>query len=436
MADSASLLPCGRVSGSVRPPGSKSITNRAIVCAALASGTSLLTGVLDSEDTHVMIEAWKSLGVDLQHDKPARTLRLEGTAGQLPKQRGELFIANSGTTIRFLTAALAAFHGDFVLDGVARMRERPIADLLDAVNQMGSQVTSQNTRDPSCPPVRVQASGLCGGAVEVAGNISSQYLSGIMMASPMARGDVQIRVKGDLVSVPYVEMTANVMRSFGARLTMNSGHNIVVDSTARYQGTSYQIEPDASAASYFWAAAAITGGEATVEGLSRNSLQGDVGFCDVLEKMGCGVEWKDDSITVRGTDRLVGIDVDMADISDTVQTLAAVAMFADGATTVRGVAHNRVKETDRITDLVTELKRLGASVKEYQDGLRIEPPASVQPGKVETYSDHRMAMSMALVGLRARGIEILDPGCTGKTYPAYFEEMSKFAGAELVRLPA
>ncbi|GAB5404258.1 MAG: 3-phosphoshikimate 1-carboxyvinyltransferase [Aureliella sp.] len=432
VADFASLLPSGPVSGSVRPPGSKSITNRAIVCAALASGTSNLTGVLDSEDTHVMIEAWKSLGVDLQHDTSERTLRVLGTAGQLPSKSGELFIANSGTTIRFLTAALAACQGDFVLDGVPRMRERPIADLINAINQLGSVVTSQNSAAPSCPPVRVQASGLSGGKVEIAGNISSQYLSGIMMASPMAKGDVEIHVTGELVSVPYVEMTAEVMRSFGGQLTMDSDHNMSIRNSG-YRAANYQVEPDASAASYFWAAAAITGGQATVEGLSRNSLQGDVGFCDVLERMGCTVDWSEDSITVHGAKQLRGIDVDMADISDTVQTLASVAMFADGATTVRGVAHNRVKETDRISDLATELKRMGASVEEFHDGLRIVPPQKILPAEIETYSDHRMAMSMALVGLRSPGIVIRDPGCTGKTYPGYFEEMAQFANADLIR---
>ncbi len=434
MADIATLIPCGPVSGCVRPPGSKSITNRAIVCAALANGTSRLSGVLDSEDTQVMIQAWKCLGVELKHDAASCTLRIDGTGGQLPKPNGDLFIANSGTTIRFLTAALAACHGDFVLDGVPRMRERPIGDLIDAVNQMGSVVTSQNADDSRCPPVRIQASGLGGGTVEIAGNISSQYLSGIMMASPMASGDVQIRVKGELVSVPYVKMTAEVMRSFGAQVKMDPAHNIRIDHSARYRAVDYAIEPDASAASYFWGAAAISGGEATVAGLSRSSLQGDVAFCNVLQQMGCTVEWASDSVKVGGTDKLCGVEVDMADISDTVQTLAAVAMFAEGPTTVRGVAHNRVKETDRISDLVAELERMGADVEEFPDGLRIHPPAEIQPARIRTYSDHRMAMSMALVGLRISGVEILDPGCTAKTYPNYFEEMAEFANTSVVRV--
>lgn len=433
MVETATFKPCEAIEAEIQPPGSKSITNRAIVCAALANGTSELSGVLDSEDTQVMIRAWRAVGLALTHDLSAAKLVIEGAGGNLPNPGGELFIANSGTTIRFLTAALAACGGDFVLDGIPRMRERPIADLIHAVNQLGANVTSQNVDNPTCPPVRVQASGLRGGEVEIAGNISSQYLSGIMMAAPMAAEDVNIRVKGELVSVPYVEMTAEVMRSFGANVDMAADHSIAIRSTAKYAGSNYSIEPDASAASYFWAAAAIAKGQATVRGLSRRSLQGDVGFCDVLEKMGCQVDWRDDSVTVRSTGSLRGLDIDMGDISDTVQTLAAVALFADGPTTVRGVAHNRVKETDRITDLATELRKFGATVEEFPDGLKIVPPKEIQPAKIHTYSDHRMAMSMALVGLKVAGVEIMDPGCTAKTYPQYFEEMALFANTGVHR---
>lgn len=433
MEQTATFKPCGPVAAEIQPPGSKSITNRSIVCAALACGISELSGVLDSEDTQVMIRGWKAVGLHLEHDARTSKLVVKGAGGKLPIPTGELFIANSGTTIRFLTAALAACGGDFVLDGIPRMRERPIADLIDAINQLGGEVCSQNADNPTCPPVRVQATGLRGGDVEIAGNISSQYLSGIMMASPMAAGDVNIRVKGELVSVPYVEMTAAVMRSFGAKVQMQASHKIAISGSAKYTACDYDIEPDASAASYFWAAAAITQGQATVRGLSRKSLQGDVGFCDVLERMGCEVDWHADSVVVRSTGTLRGIDIDMGDISDTVQTLAAVALFANGPTTVRGVAHNRVKETDRITDLATELRRFGATVQEYPDGLTIVPPKDIRSAKIQTYSDHRMAMSMALVGLQVAGVEILDPGCTAKTYPQYFEEMALFANTGVHR---
>lgn len=413
------------VRASIRPPGSKSITNRAIVCAALASGRSELSGVLDSEDTAVMIEAWQHLGLHLVHDKAKHSLVINGGGGKTPVKDAELFVANSGTTIRFLTAALAACEGRFRLDGVARMRERPIADLLSALRRLGAKVESVNAEHANCPPVLIEASGLAGGLATVEGKISSQFLSGLMMAAPMAEADVELQVVGELVSVPYVVMTAEVMRAFGAEISGNEQGPFTISAAKKYRGTKYAIEPDASAASYFWAAGAITGGVATVEGLGRSSLQGDVRFCECLERMGCEVEYRSDSVTVRGG-RLKGVDVDMSDISDTVQTLAAVALFADGPTTVRGVAHNRVKETDRITDLACELRKLGAVVDEFHDGLRIHPPKEVTPCEIETYRDHRMAMSLALVGLRCAGLTILDPGCTAKTYPNFWEDFASF----------
>ena len=418
---------------SIRPPGSKSITNRAIVCAALAVGTSELSGVLDSEDTAVMIEAWQHLGLHLLHDKAKQTLVIDGGGGKTGVKNAELFVANSGTTIRFLTAALASCEGRFRLDGVARMRERPIADLLTALRQLGAKVESENREHPNCPPVLIEASGLVGGRATVSGDISSQFLSGLMMAAPMAKSDVELHVMGELVSVPYVLMTAEVMRAFGAEISGESHGPFKISAAKKYQAAKYAIEPDASAASYFWAAGAITGGAATVEGLSRTSLQGDVRFCECLEQMGCKVDYKSDSVTVFGR-KLIGIDVDMSDISDTVQSLAAVAMFAEGPTTVRGVAHNRVKETDRISDLACELRKLGAVVEEFHDGLRIQPPKKIIPCEIETYRDHRMAMSLALVALRCAGLTILDPDCTAKTYPNYWNDLASFTGCGVRRL--
>jgi 3-phosphoshikimate 1-carboxyvinyltransferase len=426
-----SLTPCPPVSGSIRPPGSKSITNRALICAALAVGDSRLTGVLDSEDTSLMIGALSDLGVRVDHCREEAEVCICGTGGHLPVQSAKLFLGNSGTSIRFLTAALAACQGSFMLDGVPRMRQRPISDLMDALNQLGGTVSSMNLEDPSCPPVLVQAGGLQGGIATVAGNISSQYLSGLMLASPLARTNVQLEVTGKLVSTPYVAMTAAVMRHFGAQVSMQQERLISVEAGKGYHGTDYGIEPDASAASYFWAAAAVTGGRAKVEGLTQDSLQGDVGFCKVLEKMGCKVEYLSDAIEVIVQRPLVGVDVDMSDISDTVQTLAAVALFATGPTTVRGVAHNRVKETDRITDLSRELVRLGAEVTEFEDGLRIFPPQRIRSAELETYNDHRMAMSLALVGLKTEGIVIKDPDCTAKTYPGYWRDLSQFTGSRI-----
>ncbi len=392
----------------------------------------MLSGVLDSDDTTVMIKAWQQLGLEVDHDKADQTLVIVGGGGRTPVKSAELFVENSGTTIRFLTAALAACEGRFRLDGVARMRERPIGDLLDGLRQLGAEVSSINAERDNCPPVLVEANGLRGGVAKIAGNISSQFLSGLMMAAPMAENDVELHVIGELVSVPYVKMTAEVMRSFGADVAGPDQGPFKIATANKYRGANYAIEPDASAASYFWAAGAITGGEATVEGLSRSSLQGDVRFCECLEKMGCTVVHQSDSITVLGNqlkgNKLTGIDVDMADISDTVQTLAAVALFAEGPTTVRGVAHNRVKETDRISDLARELRKLGAVVEEFHDGLSIEPPKQIVPCEVETYRDHRMAMSLALVALRCKGVSILDPECTAKTYPRYWEDLALFSG--------
>ena len=438
MTRAVRITPCPAVQAAIRPPGSKSITNRAIVCAALAEGRSHLSGVLDSEDTQVMIDAWQALGLTLQHDLTTGELLVDGCGGQLAAPPTELFIGNSGTTIRFLTAALAACGGQYQLDGVPRMRERPIGDLLKALQQLGCQVASLNAQLPDCPPVSIDSAGMRGGTATVAGNISSQYLSGLMLAAPLAAQDVVLEVDGELVSVPYVEMTAAVMRAFGAEVTGPACGPLRIASARRnpahkYRGSEFAIEPDASAASYFWGAAAITGGEGRVLGLSRASLQGDVRFCEVLEQMGCTVEYAVDSIAVRGG-KLCGVDVDMSHISDTVQTLAAVALFATGPTTVRGVAHNRVKETDRISDLACELRRLGAAVDEFEDGLTIHPPEKILPAEIETYHDHRMAMSLALVGLVAAGVIIKDPACTAKTYPNYWDDLEGFCGSRIARM--
>lgn len=422
MPPQVDIVPCGPVIGRIRPPGSKSLTNRALVMAALAHGPSYLTGVLESEDTSVMLAAWQHLGVDIEGSAAEGCLNVHGCGGSLPNRRGELFIANSGTTIRFLTAALAACDGEFVLDGVARMRERPIGDLLVALRQLGGNVKSLNETNRECPPVAIHAAGLEGGIAHVAGNISSQYLSGLMMAAPMARRAVQLQVEGELVSVPYVTMTARMMAAFGATVTGPATGPIDIAPTG-YSGTNYEIEPDASAASYFWAMAAISGGDVTVEGLTYASLQGDVNFCRVLEQMGCRVIQESNALRVIGG-KLHGVDVDMADISDTVQTLGAVALFASGPTRVRGVAHNRHKETDRIADLARELRKFGGRVEEHEDGLTIWPGTFESHGTIiETYNDHRMAMSLSLVGLRTPGVTILNPACTAKTYPNYWQDL-------------
>ncbi len=422
------FVPKQKLTGTIRPPGSKSITNRAFICAALSQGRCLLKNVLWSEDTEVMLKAWQKLGINATPDHDSFECIVEGTGGILPERKADLYVANSGTTIRFLTAALAACRGEFTLDGVPRMRERPIGDLLTSLNSMGAKAQSLNANHPDCPPIRLVANGFHGGAVQVAGNVSSQFLSGLMMACPLAKRDVQIEISGGLVSRPYVEMTAHVMKSFGVRCEVGES-NVSIPAPQTYQPCEYSIEPDASAASYYFAAAAITGGTATVQGLSKSSLQGDVQFASVLEKMGCKVTWNEDSITVTGGE-LSGIEVDMSEISDTVQTLAAVAVFAKGKTTVRGVEHNRFKETDRISDLARELQRLNMDIEEFRDGFTLTPK-EIKPTLVRTYNDHRMAMSLSLIGLRMPGVWIENPGCTAKTYPHYFEDMCRCFNLEV-----
>jgi 3-phosphoshikimate 1-carboxyvinyltransferase len=437
----------GPVRGSIRPPGSKSITNRALICAALAEGTSKLVGVLDSEDTRVMIESLKQLGFKLHADLANATLEIEGQGGVIPTMQADLYIANSGTSVRFLTALAALGHGRFRLHGTPRMHQRPIQDLIDPLAQLGVRAECEATN--GCPPVVVHANGLPGGTAKLHGGVSSQFLSGLLMAAPYAKSPVELIVEDALVSKPYVEMTLAVMRSFGIDVPSTNLQQFQI-APGRYRALkTYAIEPDASAASYFCAAAAITGGEITIDGLTRGSLQGDVAFCDCMEQMGCEIrvqgsesdplapgQWPGadaanqhppNSITLTGPPpgkKLRGIAVNMNAISDTVQTLAAVALFADGPTTITGVDHIRHKETDRIGNLAIELRKLGATVDELPDGLRITP-GPLHGAQIATYDDHRMAMSLALVGLRVPGVWIENPKCTEKTYPAYFRDLSK-----------
>jgi len=418
--DQVLITPSGPVTASIRPPGSKSITNRALVCAAMADGSSTLAGALDSEDTQVMMQALVRLGLKVEHDADSTEVRITGCGGRLPCSRADLFVVNSGTTIRFLTAMLAACQGEFRLDGNERMRQRPIGPLASALNQLGAKVSGEQNED--CPPVLISASGLAGGSATVRGDLSSQFLSGLLIACPYAVGAVELSVDGPLVSQPYIRMTLKVMAAFGVAIDGSDLSHFSITGGQRYHGIRYTIEPDASAASYFWGAAAVTGGEVTVEGLTRDSLQGDVAFCECLARMGCRVDHGVDAITVRGP-ALRGIDIDMNAISDTVQTLAAVALVAEGPTTITGVAHIRHKETDRIGDLARELRKLGAEVDELPDGLKITP-GDPRGAVVETYNDHRMAMSLALVGLKVPGVVIANPACTRKTYPGFFVDLA------------
>ena len=417
----------GPVCGAVRPPGSKSITNRALVCSGLARGESLLTGVLDSEDTRVMVAGLAALGVPIEARWADSELRIEGCGGLIPAATATLDCRASGTTMRFLSAVCGLGHGSYRLDGTARMRKRPIDDLLEAMRSLGIDADAES--EGGCPPVVIRSRGIRGGRVAVAGGTSSQFASGLAMVAPCTTDGMDLEFAGQLVSLPYLAMTRSVMEAFGGCC------HVVNDRTWRiapggYEGRHYCIEPDASAASYFSAAAAITGGTVRIEGLGRGSMQGDIGFCDALEAMGCTVTWEADAVTVAGR-AARGIEIDMNAISDTVPTLAVVALFAEGPTAIRNVAHVRDKETDRISDLVSELRRLGADVEERADGLTLWPAGESGPlhaARIRTYDDHRMAMSLALAGLRVEGVEIEDPACVGKTFPAYWNTLGRLAG--------
>jgi 3-phosphoshikimate 1-carboxyvinyltransferase len=407
---------------SVRVPGSKSITNRALIVAALAHGESRLPGALDSDDTRVMVDALKALGVEVEHDRDAALITIKGCNGRFPVDKADLFVGNSGTTLRFLTAALAVGKGSYRIDGVPRMRQRPVSDLLQALNGLGSNAKSE--LGTGCPPVLIEADGLDGGYAFVRGDVSSQFLSGLLMALPYSKEETVVEVEGTLVSQPYIAMTLDVMRAFGVEPSNRKNRRFVVH-PARYEGREFRIEPDASAASYFFALAAITGGSITVEGLDEASLQGDLDFVDVLEHMGCTVHREAGKTTVIGGP-LRAVDVDMNAISDTVMTLGVVALFADGITRIRNVGHIRHKETDRINALAVELRKLGAVVDEHPDGLVIHAPspAEFKPASIATYDDHRMAMSFALAGLKIPGVTILDPGCVAKTYPGFWDDLA------------
>ena len=405
----------------IQPPGSKSLTNRALVCAALAKGPSQLNGALSSEDTLVMIDALKQLGIRIDWSANDTCLHIGGLPEKPLATSLELDIANSGTTIRFLSALLSTIDGEYRLDGTTRMKQRPMGDLIDTINQLGGDIRSLAGNE--CPPLLVKGGHLAGGQATLRGDISSQFLSGLLLAAPEATESITLQLETPLVSEPYVRMTTSVMAAFGVEVSNPTPTTYHVASGQAYAGCHYTVEPDASAASYFWAAAAIAGGKVTVLGLAPSALQGDVAFCNCLQAMGCKVSVAADGMTVEGAP-LGGIEIDMNAISDTVPTLAVVALFANSPTRITNVAHIRHKECDRIGDLSCELRKLGATVLEHDDGLTIDP-APLQGTALDTYQDHRMAMSLALAGLRVDGVVINDPDCTAKTYPRYFEDLDR-----------
>lgn len=410
------------------PPGSKSITNRAFVLAAINGAKECaITNPLESEDTEVMLSSLGRLGYAFEADWSGGVVNFQSDPARnrqapFPASTADLFVGNSGTSMRFLTALVSLGNGRFRLDGVPRMRERPIEDLLGALRTL--EVDAQSENGNGCPPVVVKSSGLNGGHVRIKGDVSSQFVSALLMVAPLARGDVIVEIDGKLVSEPYVAMTVRMMKDWGIAIHQESAERFRIPGRQNVSRSTYEIEPDASGACYWWAAAGITRSRVAIPGLSQTSLQGDVRFLDVLYRMGCRVKVTAQDSVATGRDELYGIDVDMNALSDQVMTLAAVACFAKGTTTIRNVAHIRHKETDRIAALATELRRVGAQVEELPDGLRIIP-RQLHGAEIETYDDHRMAMSMALIGLQVPGIVIKNPGCVAKTYPGFWDDLEQ-----------
>ncbi len=410
----------------VRVPGSKSITNRALLLAALCEGTSRLEGALFSDDTHYMSQALLELGVPVRFDAAKEWFEVDGQGGRFAGE-AELFLGNAGTAVRFLTAALCLGQGTFNLDGVPRMRARPIGDLLGALRTLGAQILTTN----ECLPLEIEAGGLCGGQVSIRGDASSQFLSALLLVGPKTRDGLDISIKGPLFSKPYVEMTLSMLSQWGAQSSHEDLERFHIPGGQSFQAQErYQIEPDASGASYFFAAAALTSGKIRVKNLGKDALQGDVAFVDVLAQMGCGVKKGKHFIEVRGPQNglLRGGSFDMNAISDTVMTLAAIAPFAQEPVEIKNVAHIRGKETDRLSALSAELGRLGVRVEERADGLLIHPAKKLKRAAIKTYDDHRMAMSFAITGLKSPGVEIRDPGCVAKTFPDFFERLERVAG--------
>lgn len=427
--DAIAIQPLHRpVDCTLRLPGSKSLSNRALLTAALAHGTSELSGLLYADDTRYMIDCIRAMGVAVAADEFSHTARITGCGGHWPASQADLYCGNAGTVIRFMTAACCIGTGAFTLDGDGRMRERPIGDLVTGLRELGALIDYAST-DGVCP-LNILARGLRGGTVRFDRPISSQFVSAILMAAPSAALDVMLDVSSGMPSTPYVAMTIAVMEAFGVSVVADRMMRFIVPARQTYQGVKYEVEPDASGASYFLAAAAICGGRVTIEGLGSGSLQGDFHFVDVLEKMGCQVERQAHQVTLIGPPdgRLRGVDVDLSAMPDVAQTLAVLAAFSDGPTRIRNVGNLRVKETDRLVALATELGHLGVESEIHDDGITIRPNKMPKPGYINTYGDHRMAMSFALAGLRVDGVVIREPACVSKSFPDFFERWKQLYG--------
>ncbi|AVD46327.1 3-phosphoshikimate 1-carboxyvinyltransferase [Salmonella enterica] len=423
--ESLTLQPIARVDGAINLPGSKSVSNRALLLAALACGKTVLTNLLDSDDVRHMLNALSALGINYTLSADRTRCDITGNGGPLRASGAlELFLGNAGTAMRPLAAALCLGQNEIVLTGEPRMKERPIGHLVDSLRQGGANI--DYLEQENYPPLRLRG-GFTGGDIEVDGSVSSQFLTALLMTAPLAPEDTTIRVKGELVSKPYIDITLNLMKTFGVEIANHHYQQFVVKGGQQYHSPGrYLVEGDASSASYFLAAGAIKGGTVKVTGIGRKSMQGDIRFADVLEKMGATITWGDDFIAcTRG--ELHAIDMDMNHIPDAAMTIATTALFAKGTTTLRNIYNWRVKETDRLFAMATELRKVGAEVEEGHDYIRITPPAKLQHADIGTYNDHRMAMCFSLVALSDTPVTILDPKCTAKTFPDYFEQLARMS---------
>ena len=428
--NSLELAPIRRVRGTIRLPGSKSISNRILLLAALATGETIIHDLLESDDTQVMLDALRLLGVEWS-SVDRRKLRVRGTGGAFPLKRAQLSLGNAGTVFRPLTAVLALMGGDYRLDGAARMHERPIGDLVDALTDCGARIEYLGA--PGYPPLDIHPAAIrAGGSVSVRGDVSSQFLTGLLIALPLTGAKTVVNVEGDLVSKPYVEITMNTMRRFGVEVAREGWNAFTIPAAARYASPGMiHVEGDASSASYFLAAGAISGlsggGPVRVEGVGRASVQGDVRFAEILERMGAkitmGENWIEAGASdqARASGKLKALTADLNHIPDAAMTAAVVALFADGPSTLRNIGSWRVKETDRLAAMATELRKLGATVEEGADFLKVAPPAALKPATIDTYDDHRMAMCFSLAALGGVKVQINDPGCVAKTFPEYFD---------------
>lgn len=423
MQESLTLQPIALIDGVINLPGSKSVSNRALLLAALATGTTRLKNLLDSDDVRHMLNALGALGVTCRLSADRTECDVTGVGGAFHAARPlELFLGNAGTAMRPLAAALCLTRGDIVLTGEPRMKERPIGHLVDALRQGGAEIDYLEQVD--YPPLRLHG-GFQGGEISVDGSVSSQFLTALLMAAPLAAQDTRIAIKGELVSKPYIDITLHMMKDFGIDVRNDDYRYFDVKGGQRYRTPGgYLVEGDASSASYFLAAAAIKGGTVRVTGVGRRSVQGDIRFADVLEKMGATVRWGDDYIECQRGE-LRAIDMDMNAIPDAAMTIATAALFAQsGTTTLRNIYNWRVKETDRLAAMATELRKVGATVEEGTDYIRITPPAKLKYAEIGTYNDHRMAMCFSLVALSDTPVTILDPKCTAKTFPDYFQRLA------------